>query len=57
MDKKENNEVIDVTKLTDDELKEIYSKISENIMMMNDLLSRESMEEAIKKYHKIKNKV
>ena len=56
MEKKDNEEV-DITKLTEEELKEFFSKISENILMMNDLLDEESKEEAIKKYHKIKNKI
>ena len=56
MEKKDNKEV-DITKLTEEELKEFFSKISENILIMNDLLDEESKEEAIKKYHKIKNKI
>ena len=56
MEEKDNKE-IDITKLTEEELKEVFSKISENILMMNDLLNRESKEEAIKKYQKIKNKL
>ena len=54
---KEEKEVIDITKLTDKELIELYSKISLNVLMMNNLLDKETKEEAIKRYHKIKNKV
>ena len=49
--------IIDITRMTNEELVDFYSKVSENILMLNNLLNKNDKEEAIKKYTKIKNKL
>ena len=57
MEEKKNEKVIDLQNKSKEELIEIYSKISENILMMNQLLNSNNKEEGINKYQKIKNKI
>ena len=57
MEEKKDEKIIDLQNKSKEELIEIYSKISENVLMMERLLNSDSKEDGINKYQKIKNKL
>ena len=50
MDEDKKKKTIDITNMTDDELIDFYSKISENVLILNRLFDIKDMEEAIMQY-------
>lgn len=57
MTEKNDEKEIDITNKNDQEIIDYYAKISENILILNNLLDNNKKEEAIKKYQKIKTKL